>query len=195
MAYSAVLTGSSGGQALYAGPLAAPQLVARVGDAAPGTPAGVNYSAFFTGPVLNDAGQAAYVAFLTGGSVTTANDIGLFVSDPVRGGLLIAREGDLFDVGGDLRTIADNGFNLGFGGDLPGGLSNDGTLAFSLVFTDGTSGVFSATIVPEAGCARVARKRRPDRSWLPIGYWPSARKQGLCPGVRGVSGERWPSTP
>ena len=67
MAYSVILTGSGvtseNARAIYAGPLAAPQLVARTGDAAPGTPAGVNYSDL-SARTLNDAGQVAYSAVL-----------------------------------------------------------------------------------------------------------------------------------
>ena len=94
MAYSAVLTGSSGGQALYAGPLAAPQLVARSNDAAPDTPAGVNYSSFdFPTLSLNDAGQVAYVAFLTGSGVTNDNARALYAG-PLADPQVVAREGD-----------------------------------------------------------------------------------------------------
>lgn len=192
VAYFADLAGSgvtaANDQAIFAGPLGAPQLVARTGDAAPGTPAGVTYASFFHVPALNDAGQAAYLATLSGSGVTPANDRGLFVSVPAVGELMIAREGDLFDVGGgDFRTIAAGGtgiffvnggvnFYAGHSDDAMTGLSNDGTLAFRLSFTDGTSGIFTATIVPEPGAmvlvaaglmlvgGRWAHGRRPKRN-------------------------------
>jgi hypothetical protein len=47
-------------------------LVAREGDHAPGTPSGVNFS-IFDGPVLNDAGQTAFKARLTGSGVDGTN--------------------------------------------------------------------------------------------------------------------------
>ena len=71
---------------LYTGPAGALQLVARAGSAAPGLPAGVNYarfhnedflagSFFFGEALINDGGQIAYLAELTGGGVTTANNV------------------------------------------------------------------------------------------------------------------------
>jgi hypothetical protein len=158
VAYFARLTGPGVGSAndgaLYAGPPTAPQLVAREGDAAPGTPAGVSYELLPFSLALSNAGQVAYPAYLAGNGVTSENNRGLFLFDPLLGGLLVAREGQLFDVGGDdFRTIADGGitFIAGRSDDMRTGLSNARTLAFGLSFTDGTSGIFTATIVPEPG--------------------------------------------
>jgi hypothetical protein len=180
VAFFAGLTGlgvtSGNDGALYAGSPTAPQLVAREGDAAPGTPAGVSYELLPFSLALSNAGQVAYRAYLAGNGVTSENNRGLFLFDPLLGGLLVAREGQLFDVGGDdFRAIADGGitFIAGRSDDMRTGLSNAGTLAFGLSFTDGTSGIFTATIVPEptalallafaglmlAGC-RSARGRR-----------------------------------
>ena len=81
--------------------------------------------------------------------MTSANDDALFLFDPILGGLLIAREGDPFDVGnGDLRTVANNGILVSTGqtDDTPTSLAHDGTLAFRLAFTDGTSGLFTASL-------------------------------------------------
>ena len=92
----------------------------------------------------------AYLARLTGPGVTfNDDDLGLFAVDPLSGGALIVRDGQLFDVGGgDLRTITDISFLPGFSLNGRTGLSDDGTLAFNLFFTDGTSGIFTA-VVPE----------------------------------------------
>lgn len=137
--------------AIYSGPVDAVQPVVRGGDTAPGTPAGVNYLS--VGPAaINDAGQLAYIASLTGSGVTFSNDFALFAYHPTLDGVLIVREGSSFDVGGgDFRTIAHNGIAFDYGGrhDKLTGLSNDGTLAFRLTFTNGTSGIFTAKIVPE----------------------------------------------
>ena len=52
------------------------------------------------------------------------------------------------------------------GDDFRYGFSNDGTLALRLTFTDGSSGIFTATIpkptalVPLAAAAAVPRRRR-----------------------------------
>ena len=145
---------SANDQGIYAGAFAAPQLIARKGSAAPGTPPGVNF-AFLNDPTLNDLGQVVYFASLSGIGVTTANDRGLFAFDPVLGALVIAREGDLFDVGdGDFRTIAHDGigFFAGASDDRGTSLSNNGTAVFSLLFTDGTRGIFTAA-VPEPASA------------------------------------------
>jgi hypothetical protein len=149
IAFATVGGGGSSGFAIYAGDYASPRLIAHAGDHAPGTPANVNYA--FGGDFdLNDAGQLVYSFFLLGDSVTSANDQALFAFDPVLGNMLIAREGDPFDVGGgELRTIAGAiGFRFGSSDDLATGLANDGTVAFRLTFTDGSSGIFT-TRVPE----------------------------------------------
>jgi hypothetical protein len=63
------------------------QTVAVTGDAAPGTAAGVSFS-FFSGPMLNDAGQVAFWSSLTG----SVNNEGIWRGAP--GSLsLVARKG------------------------------------------------------------------------------------------------------
>ena len=52
-------------------------LVVRTGDHAPGTPAGVNYSSP-SNPVLNNAGQIAFVGKLSGPGVSGANSFGIW---------------------------------------------------------------------------------------------------------------------
>ena len=173
VAYFAALAGSVtpgvDDEAVYAGNFASPQLIARRGDAAPGAAAGVNFSDFAFGPSLNDAGQVAYMAILSGSGVSSANDLGLYAYDPTLGDLLIAREGDLFDVGGgDLRTISGgNGISFLFGrnDDARTLLSNNGLLVFELTFTDGSNGIFTAavpepTAVSVLAIAAVALRRR-----------------------------------
>ncbi len=66
-------------------------LIAREGGPAPGTAEEVRFSSI-TSPVLNDAGQTAFRAFLTGAGVNDTNDRGIWSQGP--GVLtLIAREG------------------------------------------------------------------------------------------------------
>jgi hypothetical protein len=178
VAYRAILAGgeltSANNQTIYAGSASGQVPVARSGDHAPGTALGITYASLDDNLALNDIGQVAYQAVLSGSGVTAANDTGLFAYDPQRGNLLVAREGDPFDVGaGELRTVADGGISFLAGTGLTGiinrdGLGNDGTMAFSLKFTDGSSGMFTAA-VPEpgttalvalSGLSLLARRRR-----------------------------------
>jgi hypothetical protein len=147
--------------AIFSGQFSAPSLVARAGSPAPGTPAGVTYASRIFGEYsfgliteLNVAGQMAFLAPLAGPGVTEATDAGLFFYDPVLGTRLVVREGDLFDLGGgERREIAWIDFHndADWGNTSVAGLSDDGRLAFSLFFTDGSSGVFLATVPEPAG--------------------------------------------
>jgi len=67
-------------------------LVARKGDPAPGTAAGVVFNGFFP-PSLNAAGKVAFTGILTGTGVTGANDWGIW-SDAGGSLELVIREGD-----------------------------------------------------------------------------------------------------
>ena len=92
VAYSAALQVGAGGvtatnsQSLWRGTT----LIARTGNIAPGTTPGTLFQTFSL-PVLNDAGQVAYSAFLTGSDVITGfNNLGIW-----RGNQLVVRRGDL----------------------------------------------------------------------------------------------------
>lgn len=129
------------------------RLIARQGDQAPGTPNGVLFNELRPNFQLNNAGQIAFVAKLTGTGVTNGrdtnglpsvpNDLGIWAND--RSGVLrlVARVGDLMDVDDgpivDLRQIQTLNFYQGF--------NDSGQLAFSAIFTDGSSGVFISNIV------------------------------------------------
>jgi len=67
-------------------------LVARDGDAAPGTGAGVVYSGF-GGPLFNGAGQTAFFGGLTGPGVIFENNLGIWSEGGGSLGL-VARDGD-----------------------------------------------------------------------------------------------------
>ncbi len=69
-------------------------VVARTGDPAPGTPAGVVFDLLSTRPLLNDAGQAVFSGTLTGPAVDATNDTGIWSEGGGSGLALIAREGD-----------------------------------------------------------------------------------------------------
>ncbi len=132
-------------------------LVARTGDPAPGTTAGVKFNGFYyvgiDGLLLNGAGQMAFLGSLSGPGVDFSNNLGVWATDPNGLLQLIARAGDLFDVSNDplnpdLRTIASLSFVVNSGGQDSRGTSfNDaGQLALLLYFSDGSGGIFVATI-------------------------------------------------
>ena len=132
------------------------QLIAREADPAPGLPQGVSFDTL-TDPKLSAAGQVAFRATVIGTGVTTDNDTGIWVMNP--GGTLdlLAREGDLFDVddgpGTDLRTIAFLSFPSNGVGETLDPLNR---VAFQASFTDGSSGIFVASVPEPAGIVAVS---------------------------------------
>ena len=145
-------------------------LVAREGDTAPGT--GGAAFALFDVPGLNDDGDIAFTAILTGAGVTGSNSLWFGANGgPLE---LIVRTGDLLEVApGDGRIVAEFfvfSFNSGF-------FNNADQVGFLAVFSDGSEGVFVATVdgvtavpapgsvaVLAAGLAGLAllRRRRPQ---------------------------------
>ncbi len=90
-AFRASLTDGSNGT--WSGGSGSLTLVARTGSQAPGTASGVNYGAFATlRPLLNDAGQTAFQAILTGSGVDSTNEIGTW-SEGSGSLALVARTG------------------------------------------------------------------------------------------------------
>ncbi len=152
-------------------------VIARAGSAAPGTGAGVLFGTSFTSLSFNNVGQVAFIANLVGSGIGpgSGNSSGLWATDLSGGLQLVARTGDLFDVNSstsitDNRTISLITYTASSGGqDGQGrGLNDAGQLVFNLTFTDGTSGVFVATIpTPGAlgllGVASLAALRRRRR--------------------------------
>ena len=152
------------GTVLYAGAAEdGPRLVAASSRRPPGV-AGDVFFREFGEPELNDVGQVAFVGIL-GGPEARALDHGLFATDPSGQLHLIARAGDPFELApGDVRTIRNTapGFSsvVSFEGD---------ELVFTLGFTDGHEGIFTARLVPEpsalvaltaAGALALRRGRR-----------------------------------
>lgn len=152
-------------------------LVAREGSAAPGIPSGGVFDGF-ADPIINGAGQTAFYATLTGPGITPMNNQGLWAMSP-EGLRLFVRTGDILDVdpgiGTDYRTVSFISFYNGSGGEDGRGVTwNDsGTLAFTLNFSDGTSGVFTATLKPLETFS----------SWISIPAF------SLAPAVRDISAD------
>lgn len=151
-AFTATLTGagvdSTNDAGVWSKEVGILNLVARKGDPAPGTAAGVNFSSF-TDPALNGAGHVALLAGLTGFRVDATNDVGLWAQDPTGALRLVAREGDPLEVApGDLRTVSALSLLGGSGGQdgRPRGLNDAHQVAFVASFTDGACGSFVATL-------------------------------------------------
>lgn len=135
------------------------RLVARQGSPAPGTGPGVVYSDLFVpllplfSPVVNALGQVAFMGEVAGSGVDLTNNLGLWATDPSGTFRLLVRTGDQIDVGRgtvtpDARTVASISLALSQGSQSGEGssFSDAGVRAFGLSFTDGSSGVFIATV-------------------------------------------------
>jgi hypothetical protein len=140
--------------------------VMRMGDPAPAfstTGGPVTFNGLQGAPTLNALGQVVFSSLLAspdgGVNGLTGNNLGLFAVD-ARGVIyLLAQSATGFQVApGDVRTTGVR--NAGLGGFTSSGgedgrstsLSDNGQVVFSLAFTDGSSGVFVATI-PNCGSA------------------------------------------
>ena len=155
VAFPAALRDSNGedlGGGLFAGMPGSVKLIARRGDGAAGTGPGITFQGS-ENFALNGAGQVVFLASLIGPGVTSANDYGIWTTDPLAPAgplVLLAREGLPFDVGGgEFRTIDQLQFIGGHG------LNDAGQITFVATFTDGSGGVF-VTPVPEPGLGAVA---------------------------------------
>lgn len=136
-------------------------------------------TAFQSGLAANSMGQVAFTSTLgsslgSSGSVSglIGNNLGLFATFPDGTLSLIAQRGELFFAPGmamPLTVSAINGITTSGGQDGRSmSLNDNGDLAYSLQFSDGSSGVF-VTRVPEpgtaaltfvAGIAALIRRRR-----------------------------------
>jgi hypothetical protein len=124
------------------------ELVARAGDLAPGTTAGVRFSGL-SRATLNDAGQIAFRGDLTG---SASNNLGIWATDQDGALQLIVRKGSQIEVSpGVFRTINDLGFVTDSGNsDGRASAFNDlGQLVFWAKFTNGSQGVFVSSLVAD----------------------------------------------
>jgi hypothetical protein len=133
--------------------------IALDGGQAPGTAIGDHFSSIGN-LMMNALGEVAFSGFLaTGtGDVTSSNNSGVWAQDASGALQLVIRTGESFQVApGDVRTISGYSFGSSSGGEEGRQMTwNDSEqLAVYLTFTNGTSGVFTAT-VPEPGTAGVA---------------------------------------
>jgi len=85
--------------------------------------------------VINNAGQVALEASLTGTSGGSSDDFGIFFYDHVLGLLQVARLGDPFFG----STITELGFSAGL--EVSSGLNEPGQIAYSFTLADGREGI------------------------------------------------------
>ncbi|MBB6429777.1 DUF7453 family protein [Algisphaera agarilytica] len=129
------------------GSISNPGIIARTGDAAPGTKPGVVFSSLRWDPILNNAGQVAFRGELFGTGVDLSNNTGIWATDLDGLPTLVIRKGDLLDIDDnplneDLRIIASIDIDWEYG--QPAFFNDAGQLAFHATFTDGTEGIFVA---------------------------------------------------
>lgn len=133
-------------------------LIAREGDYAPGTAGAVLASWMGSSFATNNAGQVVFNADLLGGdTVGGVNSTGMFGYTPGYGLTMITRTGDQFEVSpGVFKTIVQ--FNVQ-SGDNGGGssqsLNDNGQIAISLSFSDGSNAIV-LSVVPAPGAAGLA---------------------------------------
>lgn len=115
--------------------------VVRQGDAVPD---GNGTFSHFGKPLLNEAGQVAFVGHLSGDQL----DRGVYLYDDILGLKQVARKGDdlLGSVIEDLGSTTSSGFILE---EELGGLNELGQIAFQFRLADGRYGIAIATLVPE----------------------------------------------
>lgn len=123
-------------------------LVARTGDMAEGT---TNAFSGFTNYSINDNGRMAFLGTLTGAGVTAANDRGLWVQDSAGQLHKVAREGDLFDIGGGIMKTISIVFTQMLPTPSQQSFNSASSIVFQLVFTDGSAGAFVASFAEADG--------------------------------------------
>lgn len=129
--------GTSDDSGIFRGAGGALTKIARKGQFSPN--ANGRFSGFTSAPALNEAGQVAFLATLSGTSSGTADDSGLFLFDDVLGLLQVSREGDAL-LGSTITTLAFIS-NAGTNGDERSGLNELGQVAYQFSLADGRSGI------------------------------------------------------
>ena len=183
VAFSARLAGADDAKprndwGIWAGAPGQVELIARHGQPAPGIPGAI--FAFDTlgrweeQPALkevciNDRGQVAFPAFISGTNALDVPYRAIYVADPNGQLQLIAATGQQLDLGnGDLRTIKWLNFDPDSSGQdgLGANFNNAGQLIFAAGFTDESSAIILATVPEPAmlpaflSAAALLRRRR-----------------------------------
>lgn len=123
VAFNGVLRTAVGGvttnsdRGLWTGMPGALSLVAREGGPATGT-IGANFAIVNGGHALNDAGQVAFTATLTGGDTVTANNTGLFLSNGGAVSMVVRKGDNVFGTGGLLQYNSLNTLTMNDAGQI-----------------------------------------------------------------------------
>jgi len=142
-------------QTIYTDVSGAFRLIVRAGDPAPGMEEGVRLDGFRDAS-FNRVGQIAFTAILRGSTITSDNDLAIYLYDPEYGFFIVAREGDVIDVDDDpvseelwkIESVKSVRFAWSNGEDgRPNSFNDQGQLAFQLDLSGGMSGVMVARFV------------------------------------------------
>lgn len=124
------------------------ELVVRIGSQAPGMPAGFVFNYLFGDLVMNTAGRLTFSAVAANPNNPADSRIGIWTQTD-NGLSLVVGEGESVQVApGDARVVKDL-FAAGASGledGRPRSVNNDGDIAFTADFTDGSSAVFSTAL-------------------------------------------------
>ena len=137
--------GSTDDDGIFRGDGVTLEQLAREGEASPD---GNGVFAGFLDPAFNDAGQAAFQAFLTGTDGGSSDDSGIFFYDDTLGLVPVVREGDEL-LGSTITRLAFES-SLGTRSDERSGLNELGEVAYHFTLADGRQGV-AISAVPEPG--------------------------------------------
>jgi len=154
VAFQALLTGSgvttANDMGVWAGTRGKLRLIAREGDAAPGTEKGVTFASFVSMPQINAQGQVSVLARLTGKGVNSATDMGIWATTRKGELVLIARKGSKLQVGKlDARTVTALSLIPTAAGSEDGRsncMTGSGEVVFHATFADGSQGIFLAKV-------------------------------------------------
>lgn len=122
-------------------------MLARTGDPAPGTAAGITFSSFYRQPIIGATGKVAFQAVVAGPGVTNDNNEGMWTEGSGSLGLLLRERTTPVPNGaagdfGDANQVGNPGPSLWFG--LPT-INEDGRVLFGVRLTSpaGSYGLYS----------------------------------------------------
>ena len=151
VAFQALLGGtgisSSNNLGIWAGKPGGIHLIARTGLAAPGAASGVKFSSFVSSTMINSRGQVPFLAHLIGSGITSAKDMGIWMTSGQGVLTKIALEGSVFPLNGKTISTVNLVATPAGGEDGRMGCSNGaGQVVFYATFTDNSQGLFIATL-------------------------------------------------